>query len=515
MSHIARNTLMLYFRMFLVMGVSLYTSRIVFGQLGAVDYGIYGVVGSIIVMLSFLNGAMSMSTVRFLSFALGRNDQVGGARIFRTAVTIHILLSLMVVLLAETLGLWFLNNYMKIPADQLTAANWVFQCAVASVVVTIVSTPLSAVVIAREKMEVFALLSVLEVVMKLIVALSLTFILTNKLKAYSLLNLGSVVFLTVANLIYCRRQFPECRSVRMSYYKELFRPMAGFMSWSTIGTLSWVGKNQGCNILLNLFFGPAVNAAYGLSSQVNSAINGFVQNFTTAINPQITKTFSANNFKQTERLIIYGCKFSFYLLLILSFPILMAIEPILKFWLGDYPLYTPAFTQLVLIISQIESFTYCIGAGVRATGNVKTYELAIGGIQLLNLPIGYMLLRYGMAPQSVFVVIALLSIVALSVRLRLLKKRIPEISISRVLHSAFLPAGLLALVCALLYVGYHHLELMQNINPIITIAGSMLTVVILEIGIGLNGEERKFIYQNVVKRIADLSRLSSICNDER
>ena len=506
---------MLYFRMFLVMGVSLYTSRIVLEQLGAIDYGIYGVVGGIIVMMSFLNGAMSLSTVRFLSFALGRDDAARAGRIFRTAIAIHIILSLIVVLLAETLGLWFLHHYMKIPTDQFTAANWVFQCATVSFVFSILMTPLRAVVIARERMEVFAILSVLEVVMKLMVALSLTFLLVNKLEVYALLNLATVVIMTVANLLYCRRCFPECHSIRATFDKELFLPMAKFMSWSSFGSFSWVGKTQGCNILLNIFFGPVVNAAYGISSQVNTAINGFVQNFTTAINPQITKTYSVNDFKQTERLIIYGCKFSFYLLLILSFPILMATEPILKFWLGNYPAYTPAFVQLVLIISQVESFAYCIGAGVRATGKVKIYEIAVGGIQLLSLPISYILLSCGMAPQSVFVVIALLSIVALSVRLRLLKKRIPEISISRVLHSAFLPAGLLALVCALMYVGYHHLELMQNINPIITIAGSMLTVVILEIGIGLNGEERKFIYQNVVKRIADLSRLSSICNDER
>ena len=492
---------MLYFRMFLVMGVSLYTSRIVLGQLGAVDYGIYSVIGGIIVMLSFLNGAMSLSTVRFLSFALGRNDINGVGRVFRTAVMLHILLSLTVALLAETLGLWFLNHFMMIPSDQLTAARWVYQCAVISVVFSILGTPLSAVVIARERMEVFAILSILEVVMKLMVALSLTFILANKLKAYALLNLVTVALLTVFNLIYCRRYFPECRSIRLIYDKELFRPMAGFMSWSTIGSLAWVGKNQGCNILLNIFFGPAVNAAYGLSSQVNTAINGFVQNFTTAINPQITKTFSANDLKQTESLIIYGCKFSFYLLLILSFPILIAIEPILKFWLGDYPAYTPAFTQLVLIISQIESFTYCMGAGVRATGRVKIYEIAIGGIQLLNLPIAYLLLDCGMVPQSVFVAIALLSSVALCVRLWLLKICIPEISISRILHSVFLPSGLLAIVCALLYIGYHHLELMQNVNPIITIAGSMLIVVILEIGIGLNCKERKIICQAVVKRI--------------
>ena len=488
---------MLYFRMFLVMGVSLYTSRIVLGQLGAVDYGIYGVVGGIIVMLSFLNGAMSLSTVRFLSFALGRDDAACAGRIFRTAIAIHIILSLIVVLLAETLGLWFLHHYMKIPTDQFTAANLVFQCATVSFVFSILRTPLKAVVIARERMEVFAILSVLEVVMKLMVALSLTFLSANKLEVYALLNLATVVIMTVANLLYCRRCFPECQSIRATFDKELFLPMAKFMSWSSFGSFSWVGKTQGCNILLNIFFGPVVNAAYGISSQVNTAINGFVQNFTTAINPQITKTYSVHDFKQTERLIIYGCKFSFYLLLILSFPILMATEPILKFWLGHYPAYTPAFVQLVLIISQVESFTYCIGAGVRATGKVKIYEIAVGGIQLLSLPVSYILLSYGMAPQSVFVVIALLSIVALLVRLWILKIYIPEISIFRILQSVFIPSGLLAIICALLYAGYRHRELTQTINPIITIVGSILIVFILEIVIGLNAKERKFIRQTL------------------
>ncbi|MDE5829787.1 MAG: lipopolysaccharide biosynthesis protein [Duncaniella sp.] len=493
---------MLYIRMFLVMGVSLYTSRIVLSQLGAVDYGIYGVVGGIIVMLSFLNGAMSMSTVRFLSFALGKDDTERAGRIFRTAIAIHVILSLIIVLSAETLGLWFLNHYMRMPHDQLAAANMVFQCSVVSFVFAILRTPLSAVIVARERMEVFAVMGVLEVVLKLIVALSLTLLTADKLEAYALLNLATAAILTVAHLIYCRRHFSECRSIRAVYDKELFRPMTGFMSWSTIGMLSWVGKSQGCNILLNLFFGPTVNAAYGLSSQVNTAINGFVQNFTTAINPRITKTFSANDIRHTESLIIYGCKFSFYLLLIVSFPILMATEPILTFWLGDYPAYTPVFIKLVLIISQIESFNYCIGAAIRATGRVKVYEIAIGGIQLLSLPVAYILLRHAMPPQSVFVVIALLSCIALAVRLRLLKMYIPEISISGILHSVFLPSGLISAVCALLYAGYRHLDLITTFNPIITIAGSMAAVIILEIGIGLNGKERKSIFQAVVKRIA-------------
>ena len=483
------------------MGVSLYTSRIVLKQLGAVDYGIYGVVGGIIVMLSFLNGAMSISTVRFLSFALAQDDKKSVERIFRSAITIHILLSLIVVLLAETLGLWFLNHYMTIPPDQLTAANRVYQCSIASFVFSILRTPLVAVVIARERMEIFAVLSILEAIMKLAVALSLTFILTDKLTAYALLNLGTVVILTIANLIYCRRCFPECSSICAIYDKEMFRPMAGFMSWSALGSFSWIGRNQGCNILLNIFFGPVVNAAYGLSSQVNTAINGLVQNFTMAISPQITKTFSANDLKQTERLIIYGCKFSFYLLLILTFPLLMSTDFILKLWLGNYPPYTRDFTQLVLIISQIDCFAPCLSSGVRATGRVRIYELTVGGLQLISLPISYMLLRHGMPPQTVFVVIALLSIVALIVRLWVLKMYMPEISIFKIIHSVFLPSGLLATVCLLLFVCYHQLELMQYVNPIITIAGSMLTVVLFEAGIGLNVKERKIISQAVIKWI--------------
>lgn len=492
---------MLYVRMFLVMGVSLYTSRIVLEQLGSVDFGIYSAVGGIIIVLSFLNGAMSKSTVRFLSFAHGRDDANGAAKAFGTAITIHILLALIVVLLAETLGLWFLNHYMTIPADRIKAANLVYQCSVVSFVFTIFRTPFSAAVIARERMEVFAMLSVVEVMMKLIVAFSLIFLLRNKLEVYAILNLTTIVILTVAILIYCRYRFPECKSIRAIYDKELFRPMAGFMSWSTFGTLSWVGKNQGCNILLNIFFGPVVNTAYAISYQVNTAVNGFVQNFTTAINPQITKTYSANDFQQTQHLIIYGCKFSFYLLLILSFPIVMTTEPILNFWLGNYPAYTPVFVQLVLINTQIDSFSHCIGAGVRATGRVKSYELLVGGIQLLNLPIAYILLRNGMEPQSVFVVIALTSVVAMCIRLGILKKRIPQISIREIVQSVFLPSGFLAVVCALLYACYRHMGWMQNVNPIITIAVSILIVLILEAGIGLNDKERKFIRQSLLKRI--------------
>ena len=492
---------MLYFRMFLVMGVSLYTSRVVLEQLGAVDYGIYSVVGGIIVMLSFLNGAMSMSTVRFLSFALGRDDPEGAARIFRTAIAIHILLSLIIVVLAETLGLLFLNHYMRIPSEQLYAANWVFQCALASFIFTILRTPLGAVVIARERMEVFAILSVLEAVLKLMVALSLTFILTDKLKAYSLLNLATVIILTLTNLLYCRRHFPECCSIRAIFDKELFLPMARFMSWTTIGSLSWVGKNQGCNILLNLFFGPVVNAAYALSSQVNTAFTCLVQNFTTAVNPQIIKTYSAGATVQTGRLIIFGCKISFYLLLILSFPILIVVEPILKFWLDTYPPYTPVFIKLMIVNSLIECFSSSISHGVRATGRVKIYEITVGGIQLLNLPIAYILLRNGMAPQSVMIMNALLSVIALFVRLWLLKICMPVISISRIFHAVFLPSGLLATVCAFIYIGCHHFELAQHINPIIIIVGSMLIVVALEAGIGLSAKERRIICQTVVKKI--------------
>ncbi len=501
---------MLYFRMFLVMGVALYTSRIVLAQLGIVDYGIYSVVGSIVVMLSSLNGAMSLSTVRFLSFAHGREDMNGAARVFRSAITIHILLSLIILLLAETLGLWFLNNFMRIPSHQMTSANWVYQCIVISFIFSIIQTLANAVVIAREKMEIFAVLSVVEVVMKLIVALSLTFIPANKLKAYALLNLCAVMVFTILSMIYCRRCFAECRSFRAIYDRDIFRTMAGFMSWSTFGSFSWVGKNQGCNILLNIFYGPVVNAAYAISSQVNAALTGFVQNFSTAVNPQIIKTFSAGETSRTESLIITGSKISFYLLLLLSFPILIATQPILRIWLGTYPAYTPVFVQLVIVNSLIESFTYSISAGVRATGRVKVYEIMVGGVQLLNLPIAYILLRNGMPPQSVLVMIAIISGIALFIRLWLLKKYIPAISISAILHSVFLPACLLVIVCAGLYVGCRELEVLQHIHPVITIFGSMLIVVILEVGVGLNASERKFLSQAVLRHIPALNGHS--CN---
>ena len=499
---IAGNTLMLYFRMFMVMGVSLYTSRIVLEQLGTVDYGIYSAVGSIVVLLTFLDGAMSLSTVRFLSFALGRNDTAGASRIFRTAFSIHIILSLIILLLAETLGLWFLNHYMKIPPSQLSAANWVYQCTLASFIFSILRSPVSSVVIAHEKMKIFAVLSVLEVVMKLMVALSLTLILADKLKAYAILNLGAVIVFTAINVIYCSRYFPECRSFRPIYDKEMFRPMTRFMSWSIFGHLSWIGKNQGCNILLNLFFGPVVNAAYALAAQVNAALNGFVQNFTTAINPRITKTYSSGEFGQSERLIIYGSKISFYLLLILSFPILIATKPILRIWLATPPPDTAVFIQLVIINSLIESFTYCLGAGIRATGEVKLYEIIVGSIHFAILPLAYVALYYGLNPQSIFIIMIILSCVALCARLAILKKYLKSFSILKMCRIVFLPAGVITAILTGLFVLYKMNNLAEIINPFITIATSALLVIALEFLIGFNSSERKFITKGFASKFA-------------
>ncbi|MDE7088501.1 MAG: lipopolysaccharide biosynthesis protein, partial [Prevotella sp.] len=320
---IAKNTVMLYIRMFLIMGMTLYTSRIVLAALGVVDFGIYNVVSGFVVMLSFLNGAMAQSTQRFMAYEIGQNNRERLKTTFKTAFTIHLIIALIIILLAETIGLWFLNCVMNIPADQMYAANWVYQCSILSFTISIIQVPYNACIIAHEKMQAHAYIGIIEVIMKFSVAFLISSVVSSERLIIYAVMLSGVSLLTCGFYItYCRRNFTECIS---GWYHErkLFNTMFGYAAWSTLGTFAWVCKSQGCNLILNIFFGPVINAAYGISAQVNTAVSNFVLNFTTAVNPQIVKSYSQDDFGNMQKLVTYGSKFSFFLMLLLSFPILL------------------------------------------------------------------------------------------------------------------------------------------------------------------------------------------------
>ena len=420
---IAKNTLLLYFRMLLTMLVSLYTSRVVLNALGVEDYGIYNVVGGVVAMFSILSSSLSAAISRFITFELGRKDLDKLKRVFSSAVTIQIGLALIIILLAETIGLWFLNEKMVIPSERMTAANWVFQFSILTFAVHLISVPYNAAIIAHEKMSAFAYISILEVIGKLIVAFSIAIIPMDKLIYYGLLLMIIAVSICLVYGIYCKKKFEEC-IFYLYFDRALLKQMFSFAGWNFIGASSSVLRDQGGNLIINLFCGPAVNAARGIAIQVSHAIQGFVTNFMTALNPQITKSYASGNHDYMITLIFQGARLSFYILLILSLPVILNTHYILSLWLGVVPEHTVTFIQLVLIFAMSESLANPLITAMLATGNIRNYQLVVGGLQILNLPISYLFLRVGYPPESVFIVAIVISIGCEIARLYMLRKMI-------------------------------------------------------------------------------------------
>lgn len=418
---IAKNTLLLYVRMLLLMVISLYTSRVVLSTLGIEDYGIYNVVGGVVAMFSLISGSLSASITRFLNYEMGRGSVEKLKIIFASSVTIQLLLSLFIVVLAETIGLWFLNNQMQISDGRIVAANWVFQLSILTFIINLISIPYNAAIIAHEKMSAFAYIGLYEGVAKLIIAFLIIRSPYDMLITYAVL-MGIVALST--RLIYgwyCGRNFTECR-FRFEIDKTILSKMFSFAGWNFIGAIAGVLKNQGVNVILNIFCGPIVNAARAISDQVNNAVTGFVTNFTMALNPQITQSYSSGKYDYMKTLLFQGSKLSYYILLLLSLPIIINTSYLLTIWLDNYPPHSVMFVQLTLILSMWESIASPMSTGLLATGNIKWYQICVGGLNLLNLPVSYVLLNLGYPPESVLVVAILVSHLALFMRLVFIRK---------------------------------------------------------------------------------------------
>lgn len=420
---IAKNTLMLYFRMFLTMAVTFYTSRVVLHTLGEVDYGIYNVVGGIVAMFGFLNASMSSGTQRYLTYELGRNDTDRLKRVFVTSMNIHILIALVVFILAETVGLWFLYNKMTIPDERFTAAMWVYQCSVLSAAVMFVSVPYNAAIIAHEKMSAFAYISVLEVVLKLLIVYLLLIGDADKLVLYAVMMLGVQVAIRFIYNIYCKRHFEEAE-YSFLFDRTLFNEMLSFSGWNMWGNLASVAFTQGLNILLNIFFGPAVNAARGIAVQVQQAVSQFSLNFQTAINPQITKSYAIRDLTYMHSLVFRSSRFTFFLLLCICLPVFLETDFLLGLWLKEVPEHTAVFLRIILCVTIIDAVANPLMISAQATGKVKLYQTVVGGILLLILPVSYVVLKSGGNPQSVFIVHLVVCVVAFTVRLFIIRPMI-------------------------------------------------------------------------------------------
>lgn len=399
---IAKNTVLLFVRMIFTMGISLYTSRVVLRTLGVEDYGIYNVVAGVVSMFAFLSGTMAGSTQRFLTFEIGAGDNDKLHRVFCTSVIIHLIIAAIILVLAETVGFWFLNTQMNIPETRMDAANWVFQSVVLSTIIVFITVPYNASVIAHEKMSAFAYISILDAILKLAIVYLLCVFDFDKLKLYAVLML-SIQFLNICIYrIYCRKHFMESHFERI-FDKDIFHKMLSFTGWSLFGGFSSVGFTQGINILLNIFFGPAVNAARGVAVQVQGAVSSFIANFQMALNPQITKSYASGDFDRMRKLVMASGRYSFYMMLVMVLPIVLEIEPILSVWLEEVPDYTANFVRLILCISLIDSLANPLIAAANATGNIGKYQRVVGTILLLIVPIAYVALKLGCHPEGVFI----------------------------------------------------------------------------------------------------------------
>ena len=499
---IAKNTLLLYFRMLFMMVVSLYTSRVILNALGVEDFGIYNVVGGVVSMFTVISGSLSAAISRFITYELGKGDQSKLNKIFSASVTIQLLLSLIIVVLIESVGVWFLNAKMTIPADRMAAANWVLQFSIITFVINLISVPYNAAIIAHERMSAFAYISILEAVCKLAIAFLIMISPMDKLVFYAILMCVVSVVVRFAYGHYCKKHFTEC-TYHFHWDKDILKKMFGFAGWNFIGASSAVLRDQGGNIVINLFYGPSVNAARGIANQVNSAIMGFVSNFMTALNPQITKSYASGDRDYMMTLIFQGARLSFYMLLLLSLPVLINTHYILVLWLKLVPEHAVLFVQLILIFAMSESISNPLITAMLATGKIRNYQIVVGGLQMMNLPISYVCLRLGCMPESVLIVAIVISQCCLAARLYMLRRMI-GLSFIQYMKNVYINIVVVALLAFVIPAIFSKYMKESFLSFVVLSLVAVICTIAVEFYVGCNGKERAFVIEkmgNVVRKI--------------
>lgn len=481
--------------MIILMGVSLYTSRVILNTLGVEDFGIYNVVGGVVTMFSFINSSMSSATQRFISFELGMKNFDRLRNIFSMSVNIHLLIALIIFVLAETIGLWFLNTHLVIPVNRIEAANWVYQFSILSFILTIMSVPYNAFIIAHERMNIYAYVGIVEVILKLVIVFSLTWFGIDKLKFYGILIFSVSALIWLIYRIYCIKYFIETK-YRFFWDKTLFKTLMSYSGWNLFGNIAGVAMGQGVNILLNMFFNPVVNAARAIAYQVNGAVNGFVSNFQIAMNPQIVKSFAVKDLKYMHQLIFKGAKYSFFLLFIISLPLLLETEIILKIWLKNVPEYTEVFCRLVLINALVDSISGPVMTAAHATGKIKLYQGVVGSMMLLVLPVSFFFLKFRFPPESTFYISIFFSLVAIFIRLLLVS---PLIDLSIFSYIKFVIGRIAKVtIIALIIPATINFVLPQGYSRLIIVTlFSLLSISITIFYFGLDKQEKLFTIKKI------------------
>ncbi len=490
---IAKNTMMLYIRMFFLMAVNLYTSRVILQALGVENYGVYNAVAGFIAMFSMVSSSFSSAISRFITFVLGQDDKEKLKKVFSTAIIIQLSLAVIVVALVEAVGVWFLNTHMTIPVGREVAANWVLQFALITFILNLWSTPYNAAIIAHERMGAFAYIGLFEGCAYLSIAFMVKYSPFDRLIVYgALMCLVSFVIRMIYN-IYCKKHFDECL-FKWVFDKELFKEMFSFAGWNFIGSISGLLRDQGINILFNIFNGPAINAARGLATQVQTAVTKFSNNFYVAVQPQITKSYAGNNVNESHDLVLRSSRLAFFLLTAMIVPLVTETEFVLKFWLKEVPEHTVAFTQIILMCTLVDSFSSPLVYLMLATGNIKRYQIVVGLFNLFNFPVAYLILYFGGCPELAQFSVILFSIGALLLRVSMLRP-MTHFPVRDFMFSTVVRCFLIMAICisvSIFITKLFKIGIMRFLFNLCITEGLICTLVY---GIGLNSGEKKFIIE--------------------
>lgn len=493
---IVKNTMFMYMRMLLIMVVSLFTSRVILKTLGEQDFGIYNIVGGVVVMFTFISNAMASGTQRHLSYELGKpNGDV--PTIFSACLKIHIYLAFIIFILAETIGLWFVNTKMNLPNERMDVVAWIYQFSIVSCMISIIQTPFTAAILSYEKMSFYAYLSIYDVLMKLGILYILMELAFDKLMLYGLLLLVIQITTFVIYAIYCHAKLHDIRIVKVKD-STLYKKLLSFSVWALFGAFANVGYQQGVNIIVNLFYGVTLNAAVGIANQVNSAVMQFVSGFQQALNPQLIQAEASKDRQRQLSLILKSSKFSFLIMMCIAYPLIMNLDYVLHLWLDSYPAYTRDICMFIMLGALLETISGPLWVTIFATGNIKIYQIVISLILLLNLPLSYIAGNLGIPPQGMYIIRIVLFIVALVTRVCFLSKYI-NLNSKVFVKSVVLPLSLIALLLTAVYVITisYNLFATSFIQLVYQSILNVIIVLLFSYYIGLNQSEREFVTSKV------------------
>ena len=502
---LAKNTITLYVRTVVVMIISLYTSRIILKSLGIEDYGTYNVIGGFVAMFSLLGGTLVSATQRFINVEIGKKEGGNPNKIFCTAMGIHIGISLVTLLAFETVGIWFLNYKMNIPADRMYAANIVFQCSIFAFLLNIICMPYNAVIIAFERMKAFAYISLFDAIIKLLISYLLFLVALDRLIIYAVLLLALALSERFMYSIYCKKQFPGVTNFYVVKEKEAYISQMSFASYTFLGSVAAILSNHGVNIILNLFGGVAINTARAISMQVLHAISKFVSDFTVALNPQIVKTYAAGEFGKSMELVYRGAKFSYFLMFVFSVPILFLTPEILRLWLGHYPDHTIIFVRLTLVYGLVTVLSKTLTTEILATGKIRANAFIIGGLRILILPFGYLVLWMGYDAYMVYYVMIVVDSISIFTRLFIIKD-VTGVKIKGYVKNVLIPVLIVStLSCLICYLIWKLISCVLPYNTLFVFI-SMIVCIFVISSIGITSNERQMILSGTNKIVSIIKR---------